>query len=93
MDERRGDNMSKVTVQDLIDSLKRYPMDATVEIAVTQYNKSHPVAYVEPHKHVFGVDFDKQMYATMKNGEHVRIEIRLPCDGDSYMVTKIIKKK
>lgn len=66
-----------VTVQDMINSLMQFPMDAPVEIAIGQYNKAYPVAYVAPEQ------------TLQFNTSCVRIQASLPVDYSSktYMGT------
>lgn len=76
--------MKKVTVKELIESLQKFPEDANVEIAISQFNKVHPVAYCKPEKtSIYG----GYIFANMKNGKDVRIEVTLPYDEETFMTT------
>lgn len=75
--------MKTVTVKQLIESLRKYDENAPIQIAITQYNKTYPVAYLTPDESAM-VD---GLYATMKNGECVRITVSLPSDNESFMFT------
>jgi hypothetical protein len=79
---------NKLTVQMLIDSLSQYPMDAPVEISVRQYNKVFPIAYCIPN----ASPICNNAYVTMKDNINVRLDITLPCDDDTFMVTSTRKK-
>jgi hypothetical protein len=83
-----------VTVQDMINSLMQFPMDAPVEISITQYNKRYPVAYVQPSETHFSTGADVK-YADMLNGKHVRITASLPVShtDNTYMMTSVKKIK
>lgn len=86
---RNQSHNSKVTVRQLIESLQQYDLDAPVEIAVYQYNKIHPVVYASPVESYMV----KGSFATMRNGQDVRIDISLPYDDESFMFTGIKKTK
>jgi hypothetical protein len=79
----------KVTVKDMIKSLQKFPEDSFVEIAITQYNKRYPVAWVNPSESAM-VD---GAFATMRDGKTVRIEARLPRDGNKFMFVSERKTK
>ena len=71
------------TVKQLIESLQQYPTDAEVEIEVNQYNKRYPVAYCELQESTMV----EGSFATMRNGQTVRITIGLPHDEEKMMIT------
>lgn len=77
---------AKPTVGDLIDSLKQFDPKLPVEIAINQYNKVYPVAYVHPRDNGYG------SLASGRNPDVVRIDVRLPEDEKSYMATRTRKK-
>ena len=79
---------SNVTVGDMIRSLSQFPADAPLEIAVRQFNKVHPVAYAAPHESAWV----KASFASMRNGQDVRIEISLPYDDSKYMMVSERKR-
>ena len=69
----------QITVGEVIESLKQFDPNAPFEIAVSQMNKTHPVAYCKPLKSVW------EGFASMRNGQTVRMEIMLPHDEKTYM--------
>jgi hypothetical protein len=77
-----------VTVQDMINSLMQFPMDAPIEIAVKQANKKYPVAYIAPSESS-QVD---NMYANMFDGKNVRITCMLPTDSEGKSMITSFKK-
>lgn len=84
--------MRKVTVQQMIDSLSRFPMDAPVEVAILQCNQRFAVAHVEPSEVSYAKVGSDKHYAQMIDGQHVRIEARLPENETTYMITQTRKK-
>jgi len=76
------------TVKQLIESLSKYPMDAKVEVVLTQYNKVGNVAYL-PIRESFMV---KDLFATMQNGVDVRISCALPDEGNTFTILSTRKK-
>jgi len=85
--------MEKVTVQQMIDSLMRFPMDAPVEIAIYQCNQRFAVAQVDPSEVRYANVGGEKHFAQMVDGKHVRIEATLPHDDKTFMMTQIRKSK
>ncbi len=83
---------STVTVQQMIDSLKRFNPDDPLEIAIRQYNKRYAVAHVPPSEVSYANVGGEKHYAQKIDGRHVRIEIQLPTDYENktfmYTATK-----
>ena len=77
-----------VTVQDMINSLMQFPMDAPIQIAVKQANKRYPVAYIAPSES-YQVD---GMYANMVDGMNVNITCMLPTDNEGKSMITLFKK-
>lgn len=67
--------------------------NSPVEIAIEQFNKLNPVAYVTPQKCNYGMVNDENCYAQRINGHTVRIEVELPHDKDSMMIVQTRKTK
>ena len=76
------------TVKQLIESLKRFDENMPVEIAISQANKRFPIAYVEPMRSTF---LENEYFAVSRNGKDVRIEVMLPSNEESMMITSIRK--
>jgi hypothetical protein len=55
-----------MTVKELIEKLQQMDQDAPVEIAIHQYNKIYPVAYMKPTE------------VNSRNGVDVRVHASLP---------------
>lgn len=83
------DTKQPVTVGQMIDSLSKFNRDLPFEIAISQYNKRFPVAYVKPDCS----SFDKNQFATNVKGDVVRISVYLPVDDDkkTFMFTSTKK--
>lgn len=86
-------NKETVTVGELIDSLKEFDRNAPVQIMVHQANQRYPVAYVNPSTCNYANIGDENRYAQRIDGHHVRIEIMLPNDDKTMMITQIRKIK
>lgn len=84
--------METVTVKQMIESLQRWPMDAKVEVAIEQYNQVYPVAYVPPIQSN-GPGCKPGNYATMPDGNTVRITVMLPSDDEKFMYVGNRKRK
>ena len=78
----------KVTVDQLIKSLAKYRKDAFVEIEIDVYNDRYPIAHVNPKESAW-VD---NSFATMRNGETVRISVSMPESETHYMTTSVRRK-
>ena len=85
---KNSNETKNITVGMLIKSLQEFDENDPVEVAVTQYNKYNPVAYCKIEKSVFS---STELYCTKRNGRDVRIEIQLPVNEDSMMVTMVRK--
>lgn len=81
--------MGKVTVQQMIDSLKQFPADANLEIQIFQSNQRYSVATCAPQQSTM-VD---GCFAQMRDGVNVRIGVTLPYDGETMMITQTRKIK
>lgn len=81
----------KVTVKQLIDSLKNHDENKYVEIAVMQYNKRYPAFYAAPNSSI--VSSSERTFATCENGTTVRLEISLPRDKDTFSIISTRKIK
>jgi hypothetical protein len=72
--------------QTLIDMLMKIEdKTQTVEVAVKQYNKVNPVAHCEIFKPIWDV--------LQNNGHTHRIEIHLPDNDETFMITSKRKKQ
>jgi len=80
--------MKQVTVEELINSLSKYPKDAPVEVAVYCYNQYYPVFYAIPKESAWVGN----NYVNMKNGKDVRIEINMP-ETETHYGTVTMRKK
>jgi hypothetical protein len=85
-----------VTVKELIESLLKYPMDSTVEIAICQYNKRSalegtimPIAVQVP---IDENPMVKGLMVTPSGNDAVRIVCTLPYSSKQYSIISKRKK-
>lgn len=81
--------MSKVTVGEMIESLSKFDKNLPVEIAISQANKIHPVAYCVPQQGRSNIVFGG--YAESPDGRTVRLHCSLPSSND-YMTITVNRK-
>lgn len=81
--------MKSVTVAQMVESLLLLDQSLPLEINVMQVNKRYAVARLSPDG--FGRVLMSDTYAICRNGVNAVIEITLPSDEKSYMITSTRK--